>query len=324
MSIDFSRYGVPADRAQTRVGFLLVDTFGLLPFISALEALRAANRYSGVSLYSWHIFGENDAVAVASNSMEQKVDAQLSADIDVDRLIVCGPHEPAQYRNDNTIKILKQLSKDKVSLGALDTGSFLLAQARLIGNRRCTVHWENLPGFVETYPELNVTNELYEIDRNLFTCAGGDAALDMMLNIIESEHGKELTAQIAELFLHTAIRRAGESQRLSTRERTGVSHPGLLDCIELMEANKEQPLTSTELAEMIGVSRRQLERLFRVHLKQSPLSYYQQIRLKSARKLLEQTSMSVTEVGSACGFSSTDHFSRRFKLLFGVPPRSIR
>lgn len=324
MSLDFNRYGVPTDRAQTRVGFLLVDTFGMLPFVSALEALRAANRYSGVSLYSWHIYGENDTIAVASNSMEQKIDAQLSANIDVDRLIICGPHEPAQYRNDNTIKILKQLSKDKVLLGALDTGSFLLAQARLIGNRRCTVHWENLPGFVETYPDLNVTNELYEIDRNLFTCAGGDAALDMMLNIIEFEHGKQLTAQIAELFLHTAIRRAGESQRLSTRERTGVSHPGLLDCIELMEANKEQPLTSTELAEMIGVSRRQLERLFRVHLNQSPLSYYQQIRLKSARKLLEQTSMSVTEIGSACGFSSTDHFSRRFKLLFGVPPRNIR
>ncbi len=324
MSIDFNRYGVPAVRAQTRVGFLLVDTFGLLPFISALEALRAANRYSGEALYSWHLFGESPDIAIASNAMEQKLDAQLTAGIEVDRLIVCGPHEPAQYKNDNTIAVLKQLSKNGVSLGALDTGSFLLAQAKLIGTRRCTVHWENLPGFAETYPELNVTNELYEIDRNLFTCAGGDAALDMMLNIIETEHGKQLTAQIAELFLHTAIRRAGESQRLSTRERTGVSHPGLLDCIELMEANKEQPLTSTELATMIGVSRRQLERLFRVHLKQSPLSYYQQIRLKSARKLLEQTSMSVTEVGSACGFSSTDHFSRRFKLLFGVPPRNIR
>ncbi|MEE9335900.1 MAG: GlxA family transcriptional regulator [Granulosicoccaceae bacterium] len=324
MNIDFSRYGVPNEPAQSRVGFFLIDTFGMLPFISALEALRAANRFSGQSLYSWHLYGENDSPAIANNAIEQKVGGRLLPTAKIDRLIICGPHEPNHYQNDVVIRALKQLSKNGVVLGALDTGTFLLAQAKLIGNRRCTVHWENLPGFVEAYPELNVSNELFEIDRNLFTCAGGDAALDMMLSIIESEHGKQLSAQVADLFIHTAIRRAGESQRVSTRDRTGVSHPGLLDCIELMEANKEQPLTSTELANMIGISRRQLERLFRAHLEQSPLHYYQQIRLKAARKLLEQTSMSVTEVASACGFSSTDHFSRRFKLLFGVPPRNIR
>ena len=324
MNIDFTRYGVPSEPAKIRVGFFLLDTFGMLPFISALEALRAANRYSGQALYSWHLFGENDSPAVANNAIEQKVEGRLLPTAEIDRLIICGPHDPIHFHSDVVSRTLKQLSKNGVALGALDTGTFLLAQAKLIGNRRCTVHWENLPGFVEAYPELNVSNELFEIDRNLFTCAGGDAALDMMLSIIETEHGKQLAAQVADLFIHTAIRRTGESQRVSTRDRTGVSHPGLLDCIELMEANKEQPLTSTELANMIGISRRQLERLFRVHLEQSPLHYYQQIRLKAARKLLEQTSMSVTEVASASGFSSTDHFSRRFKLLFGVPPRSIR
>ena len=324
MTIDFSRYGVPSNPAKNRIGFLLVDTFGMLPFISALEALRGANRYSGESLYSWHLFGENDCQAYANNGLEQKVEGRLLPTADIDRLIICGPHEPSHYQNDATVRTLKQLSKNGVTLGALDTGTFLLAQAKLIGNRRCTVHWENLPGFAEAYPKLTVSNELFEIDRGLFTCAGGDAALDMMLSIIETEHGKQLSAQVADLFIHTAIRRTGESQRVSTRDRTGVSHPGLLDCIELMEANMDQPLTSTELATMIGISRRQLERLFRVHLEHSPLHYYQQIRLKAARKLLEQTSMSVTEVASASGFSSTDHFSRRFKLLFGMPPRNIR
>ncbi len=324
ITLDYNRYGVPAERAQKRVGFFLVNTFALLPFVSALEALRAANRYSEKALYSWHLFGETNAPVVANNLIELKVEGALSPSADIDLLIVCGPHDPSHYRCDSISPILKHFFKNRVCLGALDTGTFLLAEAKLIGNRRCTVHWENLPGFKEVYPDISVSNELYEIDRNLYTCAGGDAALDMMLSIIEVEHGKQLSSQVAELFLHTAIRRTGESQRLSTRERTGVSHPGLLDCIELMEANIEQPLSSTELAGMISVSRRQLERLFRAHLQKSPLHYYQEIRLKAARKLLEQTCMSVTEIASACGFSSTDHFSRRFKLLFGLPPRKIR
>lgn len=322
--IDFQRYGVIPGEGQHRFGFFLPDTFAMLPFISAVEPLRAANRYSEQHLYSWHFFGENSGSATANNGMQQPVEGALAASAKIDRLIICGPHDPHHYNNDAISKTLKKLSASGVKLGALDTGSYLLAQAKLIGENRCTIHWENLPGFVEDFPSLDVSTELFEIDDGLFTCAGGNAALDMMLTIIEDDHGHALAAQVADLFIHSNIRRANEPQQMGVTQRTGIFHPGLVDCVELMEANIEQPLSTPELAEMISLSKRQLERLFRAHLKTTPTHYYQQIRLRAARKLLEQTTMTILEVALACGFASAGHFSKRFRAYFGQSPSEVR
>lgn len=324
MTIDFTRYGVMSGSAEQRIGFFLPDTFAMLPFISALEPLRAANRYSGRFLYSWHLYGETGAPALANNAMQQIVEGPLEAADRLDRLIVCGPHEPNLYLNEATFRTLKRIAASGTSMGAMDTGTYLLARAKLIGERRCTIHWENLPGFVEDFPRIKVSSELFENDNSLITCAGGGASLDMMLTIIESDHGHTLAAQVAELFIHSGIRRANEPQRMGITARTGIFHPGLVDCVELMEANIEQPLTTMELAAMIRISKRQLERLFRAHMKTTPTHYYQQIRLDAGLKLLEQTSMTVLDVAVACGFASAGHFSKRFRTFYGRSPRQVR
>lgn len=209
-------------------------------------------------------------------------------------------------------------------MGAVDTGSFLLARAQLINNQRCTLHWESMPGFREEFPSIQVSSELYEIDGNLFTCAGGGAALDMMLTIVETDHGRDLARQVSDLFIHASIRQANEPQRMDVQSRIGLHHQGLIDCVELMEANIEQPLTTQELAEIIGISKRQLERLFRAHMDTTPTHYYQDLRLQASKRLLEQTTLSVLDVALACGFSSAGHFSKRFRLLFGMPPKQAR
>jgi len=324
MSIDFRRYGVMPGDGEQRIGFFLPDTFAMLPFISALEPLRAANRYSERHLYSWHLFGESTEPALANNAMSQLVEDSISNAVGLDRLIVCGPHEPLRYHSDSAIQALKRIAKSGTRMGAVDTGSHLLANAKLIGSRRCTIHWENLPGFKATFPQIDVSSELFEIDGDLFTCAGGDAALDMMLTLIAADHGHELVAQLAELFIHSGIRRANEPQRMGVMQRTGIFHQGLISCVELMEANVEQPLSTQELADMIGISKRQLERLFRAHLQITPTVYYQHIRLRAGMTLLLQTNQSVLEVASACGFSSADHFSRRFRELFNQTPKQVR
>jgi len=203
-------------------------------------------------------------------------------------------------------------------------GSLLLARAGLLDGCRCTLHWENLPGFVEEFPGIEVSGELFAIDGRRYTCAGGTAALDMLLWLIGQQHGHALATQVSELFIHSAIRQQQQPQRMDLRARTGVCHPRLLECIELMEANVEQPLTLCELAEVTGTSKRQLERLFRRYLHSSPGRYYLQLRLRAGRKLLEQTSLPIIEVACACGFSSAGHFSQRFRALFGQTPRQAR
>jgi len=319
------RYGVAESTAvERRVGFFLAPTFAMLPFVSALEPLRAANRYSRRPLYAWQCHSLDGAPVAACNGMQQAVDGDLASAGGLDLLVVCGPHDPLGYRDKRLFQWLRQQAALGVALAALDTGSLLLARAGLLDGCRCTLHWENLPGFVEEFPAIEVSGELFAIDGRRYTCAGGTAALDMMLWLIGQQHGYELAAQVSDLFIHSAIRQQQQPQRMNLRTRTGVSHPRLLECIELMEANVEQPLTLCELAEVTGTSKRQLERLFRRYLHSSPGRYYLQLRLRAGRKLLEQTSLPIIEVACACGFSSAGHFSQRFRTLFGQTPREAR
>jgi len=326
MSTDLQRFGVIPGDGNKRIGFYLADTFGMLPFLSALEPLRAVNRYTDTHAYSWHLYGDSEAAALANNGMTLNVDGSIAdaAEQTFDHFFVCGPHEPHHQDNPIAVRAIKRLHARGVKLGAIDTGTFLLADAQVLKGQKCTLHWENVPGFVESYPGIDVSLEIFEADGGVYTCAGGTAALDMMLTLILQDYGHGLTAKVAELFIHSGIRRASEPQRLGITQRTGIFHPGLVDCVELMEANIEQPLSTEEISRMISISKRQLERLFRAHLDTTPTHYYQQIRLQAGLKLLEQTSMNVLEIASACGFSSADHFSRRFRASFGASPREWR
>lgn len=322
--VDYTRYGVIDADAQQQIGFFLPDTFAMLPFVSCLEPLRAANRFSNQSLYQWHLLGTGNAKATANNAMTVDLDGSIHEHLQLDRLIICGPHEPHLYDDAKALRAFRRWASRGTRLGALDSGSYLLAKADLIKQRRCTIHWENLPGFLEAFPLINVSADLFEIDKELFTCAGGTAALDMMLAIISEDHGKQLTLQVAELFIATGTRQATDPQRLSIVARAGVHHAGVVSCIELMESNVEQPIPTGELARMVNLSSRQMERLFQTYLGTTPTLYYQQVRLKAGHELLRQTTLSVLEVASAVGFSSSDYFSRRFRAHFGYSPTQAR
>ena len=199
-----------------------------------------------------------------------------------------------------------------------------MAKAGILEGYRCTIHWENLPSFCEDFPEIDVTTELFEIDRSRFTCSGGTAAIDLMLHLISRQYGHELAAQVADQFMHERIRDQHDHQRMSLPARLGVRHPKLLSVIALMEENLEEPLGRTELAENAGLSTRQLERLFRKYLNRSPARYYLELRLNKARLLLLQTNMSVIDVALACGFVSASHFSKCYRDFFGRTPRKER
>ena len=324
ISSDCYRFGVVDDSAEQRIGFFLADTFGMLPFISALEPLRAANRLSGQALYEWVLLGSGDVDVLANNAMRVAVESSIYDAHSLDRLIVCGPHDPHLFDDHRVLRAIRQQASRGTLIGALDTGCYLLAQADLIKGRRCTTHWESLPGLKEAFPQLSVSTEIFEIDEGLFTCAGGTASLDMMLALIRQDHGSALAFQVADLFITTHLRESSNPQRRSIVERSGIYHRGVIRCIELMEDNLELPISTVDLASKVGISVRQLERLFRTHLSATPTAYYQQLRLRAGRELLLQTSLSVLDVASAVGFSSADYFSRRFQVFYGHTPTMAR
>lgn len=317
-------YGNVTGEAGYRIGFFLAPTFSMLAYLCAVEALRAANRFSGRALYSWHVISADGQPVVANNRIMLPAAAAIDAVDTLPMVFACGPHDPIEYADRRVFAWLRKLARGGAIMGALDTGTYLLARAGLLEGYRCTIHWENRPGLVAEFPGLAVSSELYEIDRKRMTCAGGTAALDLMLHHIETTHGHALAMAVAELFIRDIIRHPHQAQRMDLRARVGVSQPRLLECIRLMETNVDLPLEPGELAAATGVSKRQIERLFRRYLSVSPSQYYLQVRLKEAHRLLEQTSMSIIDVAVACGFSSPGHFSHRFRGRYGYSPRQSR
>jgi len=315
--------GAPRELPQ-RIGLVLVPNFSMIAFTAAVETLRLANRTSGQALYRWSLFSVDGLPVTASNGIELHPEGNLEAAERLDTVAVCSGADVQRYGEKALMSWLRRMARRGADIGALCTGSHILARAGLLDGYRCTIHWENLAGFFEDFPDIEVSSELFEIDRNRFTCSGGTAAIDLMLNVIARQHGHELAAGVADQFLHERIRDHRDHQRMSLPARLGVQNPKLLKVIELMEANLEEPLSRTGLAVTAALSTRQLERLFRKYLNRSPARYYLELRLNKARLLLLQTNMSIIDVALACGFVSASHFSKCYRDFFGRTPRKER
>ena len=306
------------------IGFLFVPKFSMIAFASALEPLRLANRVSGRTLYEWRLFSQDGGPVRASNGVQIAVDGSFADTRVLDAAFVCaGLDVQAQDHRDLTAA-LRRLSSFGTAVGAVCTGTYALAKAGLLSGYRSTIHWENLPSIAAEFPDLDITSELFEIDRNRYTCAGGTSALDMMLSLIARENGREIAAAASDQLIYHRIREAREHQRMNLRVRLGVAHPKILSVIARMEETIEAPLSCSKLAQEAGFSARQLERLFEKYIGQSPTKYYLVLRLERARDLLRQTSQPILDVALACGFSSASHFSRSYNDYFGQTPTTER
>ncbi len=323
---------MPAEKAGGErpelVLFVLVPDFSMIAFTSAVEPLRIANRMAERNLYCWKVLSTDGRSVRASNGIAVEVDGAIRAfepgDGPTPTVVLCSGLGAERYEDRELFAWLRRLDRHGAEIGALCTGAHILARAGLITDHRCTIHWENLPGFIEAFPDIDVAADLFEFDRNRFTCSGGTAALDMMLYRIARTHGEGLAARVSEQCLVDRIRGPHDRQRMPIRLRVGVHHPKLLAAIELMEANVEEPLSQEMLARYVGLSRRQLERLFRRHLGRTPAQYYLELRLERARHLLYQTDLPIMAIACACGFASASHFSTCYREMYGRTPREER
>lgn len=305
-------------------GFFLMPGFSIISFAATIDPLRLANQLSGQTLYEWHFYGPADQTVTCSTGMRFQPTRRMNDTESIDRMLVVGgigaQQESETYLND----WLQNLVRDGISLGATSTGSLLLAEAGVLEGKTCTVHWEERDQLTELYPDLNVSEELYEIDGNLMTCSGGLSGLDMILQLITIRHGESLAHQVAEHCIHPNIRPAHDKQRMKLQLRQHGSHPRLTQALELMREHIQPVLSCEQISDRVGLSTRQLERLFRQHLNSSPTNYYMSLRLEFARQQLKSTRLPIQTVAKKAGFTSTSYFSRCYKKQFGLTPREAR
>ncbi len=300
--------------------FLLLNHFTLIAFANALEPLRIANRSAGKDLYKWRLAGEGGQTAKSSCGAVIQLDMGLEEVNREETVIVCGGVNIKMATTQPVLNWLRREARKGIAIGGVDTGSYTVAKAGLLDNKRCTIHWENRDSFIEDFPDIKLTTSVYTCDGNRYSSAGGAASLDMMLRIISNDHGQDVANWTADQMLYNAARTDRDEQRLSVPTRIGVRHPKLSQVIHMMEANIEEPISPAILAENVGMSTRQLERLFRRYLDRSPKRYYMELRLQKARNLLMQTDMSVINVALACGFSSPSHFSKCYRTQYYTTP----
>jgi transcriptional regulator GlxA family with amidase domain len=306
------------------VGFLLVPGFALMSYAAAIEPLRAANHLAGRNLYRWWHASPDGKPVAASNGVAVIPDFGAGDDREVDILFVCAGGNPATFDDARTFGWLRRLARRGVTIGGISGGPYILAKAGLLDGHRATLHWEHLPAFREAFAQVAVVPSLFEIDGSRITCSGGISALDMMVALIERDHGRRLAAAVGDWFLHTHIREGMGPQRMDLRVRFGVADEKLLGVLRAMETSLETPLTRAALARQAGISLRQLERLFRRHIGHGIHRHYRWLRLARARQLLRETALSVLDVALATGFASSSQFARAYKRAFGEPPSRTR
>ncbi|MGI9395661.1 MAG: GlxA family transcriptional regulator [Boseongicola sp.] len=303
-----------------RFVFVLLNQFTLLCYACAVESLRIANRMAGKQLYDWRVVGEGGDTVSCSAGTAFRLDSELNEVARDEVIVLCGGIDVSAATTKKLLNWIRREARRGATIGGLCTAGYSLAKAGLLDGKRATIHWENQDSFVEEFEEVTLTKSVFVVDGNTFTTAGGTASIDLMLKFIADDHGETLANAVADQLIYTTIRTDQDTQRLSVPTRIGVRHPKLSAVIQMMEANIEEPISPSILAKDVGMSTRQLERLFRRYLNRSPKRYYMELRLQKARNLLMQTDMSVINVALACGFASPSHFSKCYRAQYNTTP----
>ncbi len=321
---------VDADAKTRRFVFVLLENFSLLGFAAAVEALRIANRMANRPIYTWTLIGEGGEKVSCSAGAEFNLDGDLEEMLRDDVLFLCGGIDVQSATTKRLLNWVRREARRGAIMAGLCTASYVMARAGLLDGKKATIHWENQDSFSEEFDEVELTKSVFVMDGNRYTTAGGTSSIDLMLKIIASDHGEDLANAVADQLIYSSIRTDQDTQRLSVPSRIGVRHPKLTAVIQMMEQNIEEPISPSVLAKDVGMSTRQLERLFRRYLNRSPKRYYMELRLQKARNLLMQTDMSVINVALACGFASPSHFSKCYRSHYNTTPyrergsRSVR
>lgn len=317
-------FRLPPVAGPHKLDFVLLPKLTMLALSAAIEPLRIANQIAQQELYRWHTMSRDGAPVRCSNNLSLVPDGPLARAPRGARLFVCSGIEPGLTHDPRLTNWVAGQAAHGVRVGAICTGAFTLARAGLLRGRRFTLHWENQPGFLEIFPDLVPTPNLFEVDGDLMTSAGGAASTDMMLSLIEDDFGADFALVVADMCLHGRSHSGDMPQKTAQSAAIGSRNAHVIAAMRLMQANLEEPLGVEAIATRVGISKRQLERSFAAHLALSPRRYYTDLRLGRAYALLSETDLPISEIAVATGFGSGSALSRAFRGKYDMAPGRFR
>lgn len=309
-------------------GLLLLPRFSLLALSGPCEVLHAANRLLGQAAHAVHRLSLDGRPVAAACGTRVAVDGALAQAPRLDSLFVISDLPLPDAERDGHPAALHPLLRERAAagtlLGGIGTGAAVLAQAGLLDGQRATLHYTLVAQLAAAHPAVVWSHNVYEIERQRLSCADGTASIDLLIAWLGQRHGGTLAQALVAHFGLERLRARDERQRAPLAARLGASNAKLAEAVALMEANLGEPLPTDDIARLVGLSRRQLERIFKQHLDELPSRYYAELRLARAQRLLQQTSQSILQIALACGFVSGSHFSNAYRARFGRTPRDER
>lgn len=305
--------------------FALVEEFTHIAFACGVDPLRIANLISGKPLYRWSYASLDGEASCSSDGTVVQTHHRFDALPDCERLFVLSGINMQSDTHDVLTTALRRKDRlSKTQIGALCSGAWILAKGGFLNGSQAAIHWEYHDSFAEEFPEVHLVRSVFVADERHITASGGTATADLILNLIEQDHGADLSVAVADQMVYNAVRESTAAQRVSLQSRNGMRNKHLATALEIMSTHLEAPLSPAKIARELGISSRQLERIFGKYLNTTPKRYYVEMRLNRARHLLVQTEMSITDVAFSCGFESSGHFSRVYRTTFGVTPMMQR
>jgi transcriptional regulator GlxA family with amidase domain len=313
---------------RLRVGFVTLRSFTLLPFAGFMDVLRLATDEGDRSRQRacrWSVMSADGGSVRASCGTQVAVDSTFRDPGEFDYLVVVGGllHNGPQS-DEATDAYLARAAEHGVPLIGLCTAVFTLIRLGLLSGRQCCVSWYHYWDLKKTFPDVTpVADRLFVVDGPRITCAGGPGAIDLAAWLVEKHLGRAVADKALHILLADAVRPADSPQPHVVVEHE-ARDPRLETAINLIEQNLAQPPSVETIAERVGISRRQLERIFREELGMSPWKYSLGRRLRQAHMLLTQTEHSITGIAQECGFADASHFSRHVRSTFGASPQTVR
>ncbi|RFC63975.1 GlxA family transcriptional regulator [Mesorhizobium denitrificans] len=285
---------------------------------SAIEPLRVARDYSDNAQFTWRLLSVDGRDVTSSSGMTIRCDAPLNQARDLDILFVVAGYGARSQTKPALTKALQLVERRVPMLGALDSGAWLLASAGLLDGHKATIHWQDINQFSETHLNVEVVTDRYVMDGNRVTAGGATTVTDLMLKLIGDRGGGALAFDVSNMFVYDSRQRRPQDGDVVVRA------PQLTKAVAIMRANVEHPIGLALLAAQAALSERTLARLFEREFGIGPGRYYQNIRLDVARSLVEETSLSASEIAARSGFASSSCLSRAYKDHFRHGLREAR
>ena len=308
---------------NTEIGILIFPGFPMACLTSMIEPLRAANEISETEAFGWKLISEEGERVRSSADVWFEPDMALNDVEDLDQIYLLSA--PSSIFANPTVANgkLRKLERHGMVMGAISGGIFPLARSGLLHDHLTSVHWCYAAAFEAEFPKLEKTDEVIAIDRRRSTASGAAAAFDLALHLIEDTLGPEVATEVACWFQHPLVRGQGVIQKVPTANSISTDDmlpPMVRDAVALFNSHIEDPINVADVANAIGMSVRQLERMFKKSTGQSPHHYYRAIRMKVARQLVLYSKDSMKDIALAVGYASTATMNQNYEEVFGIHP----